>query len=83
MLAAQGIISAQDLSDIQRGMAQIRAEIEAGSFQWLLDLEDVHLNIEAPGGAGGRRGQAPAPAVRATIRSLPTSACGCARKSTP
>ena len=46
MLAAQGIISAQDLSDIQRGMAQIRAEIEAGSFQWLLDLEDVHLNIE-------------------------------------
>ena len=46
MLAAQGIISAQDLSDIQRGMTQIRAEIEAGSFQWLLDLEDVHLNIE-------------------------------------
>ena len=46
MLAAVGVISAQDLSDIQRGMAQIRAEILAGSFQWLLDLEDVHLNIE-------------------------------------
>ena len=27
-------------------MVQIRAEILAGSFQWLLDLEDVHLNIE-------------------------------------
>ena len=27
-------------------MAQIRAEIEAGQFDWLLDLEDVHLNIE-------------------------------------
>ena len=84
MLAAQGIISAQDLSDIQRGMAQIRAEIEAGSFQWLLDLEDVHLNIEKRlVELVGDAGSACTPAVRATIRSLPTSACGCARKSTP
>jgi argininosuccinate lyase len=28
-------------------MAQIAAEIEAGRFEWKLDLEDVHLNIEA------------------------------------
>jgi argininosuccinate lyase len=47
MLAAQGVIGAQDLADIQRGMAQITSEIEAGSFEWKLDLEDVHLNIEA------------------------------------
>jgi argininosuccinate lyase len=47
MLAAQSIISAQDLADIERGMAQITAEIEAGSFTWKLELEDVHLNIEA------------------------------------
>ncbi|WP_284615174.1 argininosuccinate lyase [Aquabacterium humicola] len=47
MLAAQGIIGAQDLADIQRGMAQIVAEIEGGTFAWKLDLEDVHLNIEA------------------------------------
>ncbi|MEW6465728.1 MAG: argininosuccinate lyase [Burkholderiaceae bacterium] len=47
MLAAQGIISAEDLAAIQRGMAQIRSEIESGAFQWKLDLEDVHLNIEA------------------------------------
>ena len=46
MLAAQNIINAQDHADIQRGMAQIQAEIEAGKFEWLLDLEDVHLNIE-------------------------------------
>ncbi|MRV74619.1 argininosuccinate lyase [Duganella sp. FT92W] len=46
MLAAQGIISATDLADIQRGMAQISSEIESGKFEWLLDLEDVHLNIE-------------------------------------
>ena len=47
MLAAQGIIAAQDLADIERGMAQIVADIEAGRFEWKLDLEDVHLNIEA------------------------------------
>jgi argininosuccinate lyase len=47
MLAAQGILSAEDHAAIERGMAQIRAEIEAGSFDWKLDLEDVHLNIEA------------------------------------
>lgn len=46
MLAEQGIISRQDQSEIQRGMAQIQSEIAAGSFEWLLDLEDVHLNIE-------------------------------------
>ncbi|WP_269629551.1 argininosuccinate lyase [Pelomonas sp. BJYL3] len=47
MLAAQGILAAEDHAAIQRGMAQIREEIEAGRFEWKLDLEDVHLNIEA------------------------------------
>jgi len=47
MLAAQKIIGATDLADIQRGMAQITQEIESGAFEWKLDLEDVHLNIEA------------------------------------
>jgi argininosuccinate lyase len=47
MLAAQKIIGADDLAAIQKGMAQIRAEIEKGQFEWKLDLEDVHLNIEA------------------------------------
>ncbi len=47
MLAAQRIISAQDLADIERGMAQIGQEIAAGAFEWKLELEDVHLNIEA------------------------------------
>ncbi len=47
MLAAQKIISSDDLASIQKGLAQISSEIEAGSFEWKLDLEDVHLNIEA------------------------------------
>jgi len=47
MLAAQSVIAAQDLADIRRGMAQITQEIESGAFDWKLDLEDVHLNVEA------------------------------------
>lgn len=47
MLASQGVISAEDHASIQRGMAQITSEIESGAFEWKLDLEDVHLNIEA------------------------------------
>jgi len=46
MLAACEIISAQDLDDIRRGLAQIENEIILGEFEWSLDNEDVHLNIE-------------------------------------
>ena len=46
MLARQGIIAATDLAAIEQGMATITGEIEAGSFNWNLDDEDVHLNIE-------------------------------------
>ncbi|MDP9126595.1 MAG: argininosuccinate lyase [Pseudomonadota bacterium] len=47
MLAAQKVIGEQDYADIDRGMKQIRADIESGAFEWKLELEDVHLNIEA------------------------------------
>ena len=47
MLAAQKIISSDDHASIVRGMTQIQADIEAGRFEWKLELEDVHLNIEA------------------------------------
>jgi argininosuccinate lyase len=47
MLSRQGIIGAQDLADIQRGLGQISQDIAAGRFEWKLELEDVHLNIEA------------------------------------
>jgi argininosuccinate lyase len=47
MLQAQRIISGADYASIQHGLAQISGEIESGAFEWKLDLEDVHLNIEA------------------------------------
>jgi argininosuccinate lyase len=47
MLERQGVISATDAADIRRGMEQVRQEIASGGFDWKLDLEDVHLNIEA------------------------------------
>ncbi|MGS0740789.1 argininosuccinate lyase [Glaciimonas sp. GG7] len=46
MLAHQNIINADDFAAIKQGMAQIQDEIGTGKFEWLLDLEDVHLNIE-------------------------------------
>ena len=46
MLHHVGVLSEADLAAIRRGMAEIRAEIEAGHFAWSLDDEDVHLNIE-------------------------------------
>lgn len=47
MLAKCGVINEQDLADIRRGMATITDEIKTGKFLWQLELEDVHLNIEA------------------------------------
>ena len=46
MLAAQKIISTEDFAAIEKGLTEVQADIEAGTFEWLLDLEDVHLNIE-------------------------------------
>ena len=46
MLHAVGVVSKNDLADIERGMAGILDEIRQGKFAWSIDLEDVHLNIE-------------------------------------
>ena len=47
MLCKIDILTAQELADIQRGLAQISAEIERGEFVWSVKQEDVHMNIEA------------------------------------
>jgi argininosuccinate lyase len=46
MLHAVGVLSKNDLADIERGMTSILDEIRQGKFVWSIDLEDVHLNIE-------------------------------------
>ncbi len=46
MLGKQGIISQEDVDLILKGLDEVLVEINAGEFEWLLDLEDVHLNIE-------------------------------------
>ncbi len=47
MLAAKGIIAAEERDAILQGLEQIRLEIEGGSFAFRTDLEDIHFNIEA------------------------------------
>ena len=46
MLRAVEVLSAGDLAAIEQGLTQIRDEIRAGTFEWSVDLEDVHTNIE-------------------------------------
>jgi argininosuccinate lyase len=47
MLCAQGVLTRQELEDIVAGLEQVRDEISRGVFQWSVELEDVHMNIEA------------------------------------
>ena len=47
MLGEQNIITPADVAAIRRGLAKITEEIESGAFEWRVELEDVHLNIEA------------------------------------
>jgi argininosuccinate lyase len=46
MLARVGVLTAAEQTLIVDGLRQIQAEIEAGQFEWRVDLEDVHMNIE-------------------------------------
>ncbi len=47
MLVSVGVLSAEDGERIDEGLAAILQDIEAGQFEWRVDLEDVHMNIEA------------------------------------
>lgn len=47
MLAKVGVLTTQERDDIINGLTAIQTEIEAGQFDWRIDLEDVHMNIEA------------------------------------
>ncbi len=47
MLAAVGVLTEEEKTQIIDGLAAVKADIEAGRFQWSVSLEDVHMNIEA------------------------------------
>ena len=47
MLAKQGIIDEADRDAIVAGLGAIRDQIDAGTFEFRVDREDIHLNIEA------------------------------------
>ena len=47
MLRKIGLLTAAELKAIRAGLEAIGAEIEAGTFTWRPELEDVHMNIEA------------------------------------
>jgi len=47
MLAKQGIIAGSEAVAIIKGLQSIRKEIERGKFQFKIELEDIHMNIEA------------------------------------
>lgn len=46
MLSSVGVISSADLTAIEQGLGQILEEIRNNAFDWQIELEDVHLNIE-------------------------------------
>ncbi|SDK74541.1 argininosuccinate lyase [Microbulbifer yueqingensis] len=47
MLSEVGVLTEDEYRQIADGLREIGIEIEAGEFPWSVQLEDVHMNIEA------------------------------------
>ncbi|WP_417531554.1 argininosuccinate lyase [Marinobacter lipolyticus] len=47
MLAEVGVLTVDERDSIIEGLKDVKADIEAGTFEWSVSLEDVHMNIEA------------------------------------
>lgn len=47
MLARQGIVAPEDADRIVKGLEEVHQEIETGQFPWRMELEDIHMNVEA------------------------------------
>jgi argininosuccinate lyase len=47
MLAAIGVLTAEDAEAIRGGLARVEAEISAGQMVWRQELEDIHMHVEA------------------------------------
>jgi argininosuccinate lyase len=46
-LARAGLLTAEELQQIESGLKAIEQEIDEGRFSFRIDLEDVHMNIES------------------------------------
>ncbi len=47
MISKVGILSETELRDVLTGLQQVQDEIEAAEFNWSIQQEDIHMNIEA------------------------------------
>lgn len=47
MLTKVGVLTEAECADILNGLSEIESDIENGNFEWSIELEDVHMNIEA------------------------------------
>ena len=47
MLGEQGIIPQEDADKIVEGLRGILADVKAGKVHWMVDAEDIHMNVEA------------------------------------
>ena len=47
MLGEQGIIPQEDADKIEEGMRGRLADVKAGKVHWMVDAEDIHMNVEA------------------------------------
>nr|CDQ34572.1 Argininosuccinate lyase 1 [Virgibacillus halodenitrificans] len=47
MLEGVGVLTSDEREAIVQGLGEVEREIEAGQFPWSVELEDVHMNIEA------------------------------------
>jgi len=46
MLARQGIMSGEEAAAVVTGLEEIRTEMDAGTFVYTADLEDIHMAVE-------------------------------------
>ena len=46
MLKSVGILTPEEFSQIEQGLKELAEEIKSGTFEWKIELEDVHMNLE-------------------------------------
>jgi argininosuccinate lyase len=47
MLCLQGILTQEDQKSIEKGLLQVKKEIESGKFEFKIEHEDIHMAVES------------------------------------